>query len=76
MAEITEVSGGAARANDGRIIPLVCAAHFVSHFYILVLPPLFPFVLAFYDVSYTKLGLALTAFNITTALCQTPADSW
>ena len=48
-------------------------AHFVSHFYILVLPPLFPFVLAFYDVSYTKLGLALTAFNITTALCQTPA---
>jgi MFS family permease len=73
MAEITEVSGGAARANDGRIIPLVCAAHFVSHFYILVLPPLFPFVLAFYDVSYTKLGLALTAFNITTALCQTPA---
>src|ERR1043165_3317735 len=74
MAEITEVSGGSARVNnDSRIIPLVCSAHFVSHFYILVLPPLFPFILAFYDVSYTKLGLALTAFNITTALCQTPA---
>jgi MFS transporter, FSR family, fosmidomycin resistance protein len=72
MAQITEVSGGA-RANDARIIPLVCAAHFVSHFYILVLPPLFPFVLTFHEVSYTKLGLALTAFNITTALCQTPA---
>jgi MFS family permease len=59
--------------NDSRIIPLVCSAHFVSHFYILVLPPLFPFILAFYEVSYTKLGLALTAFNVTTALCQTPA---
>jgi len=73
MAQITEVSGGAARTNDTRIISLVCAAHFVSHFYILVLPPLFPFIRDFYGVSYTELGFALTAFNVTTALCQTPA---
>jgi len=73
MTQITEVSGGAARANDTRVISLVCAAHFVSHFYILVLPPLFPFVREFYGVSYTQIGLALTVFNITTALCQTPA---
>jgi FSR family fosmidomycin resistance protein-like MFS transporter len=73
MAQITEVSGGAARTNDLRIIPLVCSAHFVSHFYILVLPPLFPFIREFYGVSYTELGYALTAFNVTTALCQTPA---
>ena len=73
MAQVSEVSGGATRTNDGRIVPLVCAAHFVSHFYILVLPPLFPFIREFYGVSYTQLGLALTVFNITTALCQTPA---
>jgi len=73
MAQITEVSGGAARTNDRRIIPLVCSAHFVSHFYILVLPPLFPFIRDFYGVSYTELGLALTAFNVTTAALQTPA---
>jgi FSR family fosmidomycin resistance protein-like MFS transporter len=73
MTQITEASGVAARTNDGRIIPLVCAAHFVSHFYILVLPPLFPFIRDFYDVSYTQLGLALTVFNITTAALQTPA---
>jgi len=73
MTQITEVSGGAARASDTRVISLVCSAHFVSHFYILVLPPLFPFVREFYGVSYTELGLALTAFNVTTALCQTPA---
>ena len=73
MAQVSEVSGGAARTNDGRIIPLICAAHFVSHFYILVLPPLFPFIREFYGVSYTQLGLALTVFNVTTALCQTPA---
>jgi MFS transporter, FSR family, fosmidomycin resistance protein len=73
MTEITDATPTAARHNDARIIPLVCAAHFVSHFYILVLPPLFPFVREFYGVSYTQLGLALTVFNISTALCQTPA---
>src|SRR3954453_20663051 len=73
MAEISEVSGGAGRTNDTRIISLVCAAHFVSHFYILVLPPLFPFIRDFYGVNYTQLGLALTVFNISTGLCQTPA---
>jgi len=73
MAQITEVSGGVPRTHEVRIISLVCSAHFVSHFYILVLPPLFPFIREFYGVSYTQLGFALTAFNVTTALCQTPA---
>jgi MFS family permease len=73
MTQLTDATPTAARNNDARIISLVCSAHFVSHFYILVLPPLFPFIRDFYNVSYTQLGLALTAFNITTALCQTPA---
>src|SRR5581483_4258386 len=73
MTEITDVSRGLARNNDARIIPLVCTVHFVSHLFILVLPPLFPFIRDFYGVSYTQLGLALTAFNITSAACQTPA---
>jgi MFS family permease len=72
MTQITEISGGV-RATDTRIISLVCSAHFVSHFYILALPPLFPFIRDYYGVSYTQLGFALTAFNVTTALCQTPA---
>jgi MFS family permease len=72
MTQITEITGRV-RATDTRIISLVCSAHFVSHFYILVLPPLFPFIREFYGVSYTQLGFALTAFNVTTALCQTPA---
>jgi MFS family permease len=73
MAQITDVTSGATRANDTRIVSLVCAAHFVSHFYILVLPPLFPFIREFYNVSYTEIGLALTVFNVTTAAFQTPA---
>ena len=49
------------------------AAHFVSHYYILVLPPLFAFIRAEYGVSYTELGLALTVFNAVSAVLQTPA---
>ena len=49
------------------------AAHFVSHFYMLVLPPLFAFVRADYGVSYTEIGLALTVFNAVSAVAQTPA---
>src|SRR5258708_37119205 len=73
MTQITDISREAARSSDTRIIALVSSAHFVSHFYILLLPPLFPFIREFYGVSYTQLGFALTAFNVTTALCRTPA---
>lgn len=70
---MAEVSRKAARAaQDRKAIALICAAHFVSHFYILLLPPVFALVKAEFDVSYTALGLALTAFNVTSALMQTP----
>jgi MFS family permease len=52
---------------------MVSAAHFVSHYYNLVLPPLFAFVRADYGVSYTKLGLAITTYNVVSAALQTPA---
>jgi MFS family permease len=60
-------------ATDTRAIGLVSAAHFVSHYHILVLPPLFTVIRADFGVSYTELGLALTAFNVISAALQTPA---
>jgi MFS transporter, FSR family, fosmidomycin resistance protein len=64
---------GSSRRNETWQIAVVSAAHFVSHYYIMLLPPLFVFVRADYAVSYTELGLALVAFNVVTALLQTPA---
>jgi FSR family fosmidomycin resistance protein-like MFS transporter len=61
------------RPSHVRIVALVSAAHFVSHYYILILAPLLPFVREAYGVSYTEIGLALAAFNIVTAVLQTPA---
>jgi MFS family permease len=72
MAQATDQLG-ASRAGDSRVIATVGAAHFVSHYYFLVLPPLFAFVRADYGVSYTELGFALVAFNIISAVLQTPA---
>jgi MFS family permease len=69
----TTLNGASSRATDFRIIGLVGSAHFVSHIYILVLPPLFPFLRAEFGVSYTELGAAIALFNILSAVLQTPA---
>jgi MFS transporter, FSR family, fosmidomycin resistance protein len=73
MTQAIERSTGTAHGSDARVIGLISAAHFVSHYYILLLPPLFAFVRDDYGVSYTELGLALAAFNIVSAALQTPA---
>ncbi|RDV01903.1 MFS transporter [Undibacter mobilis] len=62
-----------APASPLRMIGVVCAAHFMSHYFIIILAPLLPFVRAEYNVSYTEIGLALTTFNIVSTLLQTPA---
>ena len=54
------------------LLPQVAAAHFVSHLHIMVLAALFPLLAAFFDVDYVQLGLALSLFNIVTALVQAP----
>jgi len=61
------------RPSHVRLIAVISAAHFVSHYYILILAPLLPFVREAYGVSYTEIGLALTAFNVVTGALQTPA---
>jgi len=73
MSQATEILGGASRPSYVRVVGAVSAAHFVSHFYIILLAPLLPFVRAEYAVSYTEIGLAFAVFNIVTAALQTPA---
>jgi MFS transporter, FSR family, fosmidomycin resistance protein len=72
MISITDLAERATPASDQRVIGAVSAAHFVSHYYILLLPPLFAFIRADYGVSYTELGLTIAAFNLTSVICQTP----
>jgi len=59
MSEMTARRGG-----DGIVIGLVSGAHLFSHFYMLVLPPLFPLLKQEFGVSYAQLGGIFTAFSI------------
>jgi FSR family fosmidomycin resistance protein-like MFS transporter len=60
------------RATETRLVAGVCLAHLVSHYYMVLLAPLFVFIKTDYGVTYTELSLALTAFNLVSALLQTP----
>lgn len=59
--------------RDIKTIGLVSTAHGMSHFYQLVLPPLLPVLKVAFGVSYTDLGLLMSAFYIASGLAQTPA---
>jgi MFS family permease len=61
------------RTSETKLVAGVCFAHLVSHYYMLMLAPLFVFIRADYGVTYTELSLALIAFNVVSALLQTPA---
>ena len=59
-------------ASNAKVIALISSGHFLSHFYLLLLPPLFPVLRDVYGVGFTELGLALTAFSLTTGFTQAP----
>ncbi|HEY1745320.1 MAG TPA: MFS transporter [Xanthobacteraceae bacterium] len=67
------ISIPAGRSSEMRFVAPICAAHFISHYYMIILAPLFAFIRDDFGVSYTDLGLALTAFNLVSAIFQTPA---
>ena len=58
--------------RDARVLGLVCTGHFISHFYQIILPPLFLFFRAEFDVSYATLGLTVTFFMGANGLSQVP----
>jgi MFS family permease len=58
--------------QDYRVLGVISTGHFMSHFYFLVLPPLFPFLKQEFGVSYTELGALMTAIYASSAISQIP----
>ena len=63
--------------RDAEVIGLIGLAHGTSHFFQLLLPPLFPWLMADFSLSYTRVGLLMTTFFVisgvgqATRLCST-----
>jgi MFS transporter, FSR family, fosmidomycin resistance protein len=73
MTEAAEVlPARTIRPAESRLIAGVCAAHMMSHYYMLMLAPLLAFIRDDFNVSYTELALALTVFNVVSGVLQTP----
>jgi MFS family permease len=56
--------------HDAEVIGLVGVAHACSHFFQLVLPPLFPWLMKDFDLSYTQAGFLVTVFFVISGVGQ------
>jgi MFS transporter, FSR family, fosmidomycin resistance protein len=55
---------------DAQVIGLVGIAHAVSHFFHLILAPLFPWIKEDFGLSYAELGLLMTVFFVVSGVGQ------
>lgn len=67
---ISDVSNREVFKRDARVTSLVGVAHGVSHFYHLILAPLFPWIKEAFHLSFTELGLLMTVFFIVSGIGQ------
>jgi len=58
--------------RDARVNALIGTGHFLSHFYVLCLPPMFLAWQRTFGVSFAELGLSVALMSATTAILQTP----
>lgn len=56
--------------RDARVIGLVGFAHGTSHFFHLAIAPLFPWLKAAFSLSYSELGLLVSAFFVVSGIGQ------
>ncbi len=56
--------------QDALVIGLVGLAHGISHFFHMILAPLFPWLKEAFDLSYAELGLLMSAFFVVSGIGQ------
>ena len=56
--------------QDVMVISLVGVAHGISHFFHMILAPLFPWIKDAFDLSYAELGLLMTVFFVISGIGQ------
>lgn len=56
--------------HDATVISLVGFAHGTSHFFHFVLPPLFPWLMRDFNLTFTQVGAAMTVFFVVSGIGQ------
>lgn len=59
--------------HDAEVIGLVGLAHGTSHFYHLLIPPLFPWLMRDFGLSFTEVGALMSVFFVVSGLGQAAA---
>jgi MFS family permease len=72
MVDILAASRQSKTDTSLRTLLAISTAHWVSHFHLMVLPMLFPFLKEQLGVGYIELGFALTVFAVVSGLTQAP----
>src|SRR5690348_14021402 len=60
----------ASRGSDARVMSLIGFVHATSHFFHLVIPSLFPWLMADFGLTFTAAGALTTAFFIVSGVGQ------
>jgi MFS family permease len=69
MSAATPAAAASLRA-DATVISLVGFAHGTSHFFHFVMPPLFPYLMREFGLSFTQAGALMTAFFVVSGVGQ------
>jgi MFS family permease len=72
MADVLAAPQQAKTDESLRTLAAISTAHWVSHFHLMALPMLFPFLKEQLGVGYIELGFALTVFAVISGLTQAP----
>jgi MFS transporter, FSR family, fosmidomycin resistance protein len=72
-AAATSTPAGVSARDDFTVIGLVGLAHGTSHFFHMLLPPLFPVFIRDFGLSWSQLGLLVTTFFVISGIGQATA---
>ncbi|HEX9808285.1 MAG TPA: MFS transporter [Alphaproteobacteria bacterium] len=69
---MTSATAPAESRQDIKVLGLISTGHLLSHYYYLTLPPLFVFINADLDLSFTELGVMMTLLYGVAGVVQVP----